>query len=55
MTGRYLEDFALGQIFRSGPVPIDGERIKQRSTTSTTNGCCATFATHAWSFIRLLF
>src|SRR2546425_7943768 len=28
MTGRYLEDFAVGQIFRSGPLPIDEERIK---------------------------
>jgi acyl dehydratase len=28
MTGRYLEDFAVGQIFRSGPLPIDAKRIK---------------------------
>ena len=28
MTGRYLEDFAVGQIFRAGPLPIDAERIK---------------------------
>jgi len=28
MTGRYLEDFAVGQIFRSGPLLIDDERIK---------------------------
>jgi len=28
MTGRYLEDFAVGQIFRSGRIKIDKERIK---------------------------
>jgi acyl dehydratase len=28
MTGRYLEDFAVGQTFRSGPLRIDKERIK---------------------------
>ena len=28
MTGRYLEDFAVGQIFRSGRLQIDEERIK---------------------------
>src|SRR6059036_4168420 len=28
MTGRYLEDFTVGQTFRSGPVRIDKERIK---------------------------
>ena len=28
MTGRYLEDFAVGQIFRSGPLPVDKARIK---------------------------
>ncbi len=28
MTGRYLEDFAVGQIFRSGRLLIDMERIK---------------------------
>jgi acyl dehydratase len=28
MTGRFLEDFAVGQIFRSGPLRIDKERIK---------------------------
>jgi acyl dehydratase len=28
MTGRYLEDFAVGQIFRSGRLRIDKERIK---------------------------
>jgi acyl dehydratase len=25
---RYLEDFTVGQTFRSGPLPIDKERIK---------------------------
>jgi acyl dehydratase len=28
MTPRYLEDFAVGQTFRSGPLRIDTERIK---------------------------
>jgi len=28
MTGRYLEDFAVGQTFRSGRLLIDKERIK---------------------------
>jgi acyl dehydratase len=28
MTGRYLEDFAVGQTFRSGRLQIDRERIK---------------------------
>ncbi len=28
MTGRFLEDFAVGQIFRSGRLQIDRERIK---------------------------
>ena len=28
MTGRYLEDFAVGQTFRTGRVQIDKERIK---------------------------
>src|ERR1700682_6291097 len=28
MTGRYLEDFAAGQTFRSGRLLIDKERIK---------------------------
>ena len=28
MTERYLEDFAVGQIFGSGRLPIDEERIK---------------------------
>jgi acyl dehydratase len=28
MTGRYLEDFAIGQTFRSGRQLIDKERIK---------------------------
>jgi acyl dehydratase len=28
MTPRYLEDFAVGQTFRSGPLRIDKERIK---------------------------
>ena len=28
MTCRYLEDFAVGQIFRSRPMPVDAERIK---------------------------
>ena len=28
MTQRYLEDFAVGQTFRSGPLRIDKERIK---------------------------
>jgi acyl dehydratase len=28
MTGRYLEDFAVGQTFRTGRVQIDNERIK---------------------------
>jgi acyl dehydratase len=28
MTGRYLEDFAVSQMFRAGPLPIDEERIK---------------------------
>ena len=28
MTGRYLEDFAVGQIFRAGPLPVGAERIK---------------------------
>src|SRR5919201_6412595 len=28
MTGRYLEDFAAGQTFRSGRLRIDKERIK---------------------------
>jgi acyl dehydratase len=28
MTGRYLEDFVVGQVFRAGPLPIDAERIK---------------------------
>jgi acyl dehydratase len=28
MSGRYLEDFAVGQIFRSGRLQIDKERIK---------------------------
>ena len=28
MTERYLEDFAVGQIFRSGRLRIDQERIK---------------------------
>ena len=28
VMGRFLEDFAVGQIFRSGPVRIDKEQIK---------------------------
>jgi acyl dehydratase len=28
MSGRYLEDFAVGQTFRSGRLQIDRERIK---------------------------
>lgn len=28
MTGRYLEDFAVGQTFRSGRLKIDKDRIK---------------------------
>src|SRR5262249_13144110 len=28
MTGRYLEDFAVSQIFRSRPILVDAERIK---------------------------
>ena len=28
MGGRYLEDFAVGQIFRAGPLPIRADRIK---------------------------
>ena len=28
MTGRYLEDFAVGQTFRSGRLEIDKDRIK---------------------------
>ncbi|MEA2778505.1 MAG: hypothetical protein QOK29_49 [Rhodospirillaceae bacterium] len=28
MTGRYLEDFAVGQTYGSGRVRIEGERIK---------------------------
>jgi len=28
LTGRYLEDFAVGQTFRSGRLRIDKERIK---------------------------
>ncbi len=32
MTGRYLEDFAVGQIFHSGPLPINEERIKTFAT-----------------------
>ena len=28
MSGRYLEDFAVGQIFRAGPVAIRADRIK---------------------------
>ena len=28
MTERYLEDFTVGQTFRSGQVPLDAERIK---------------------------
>jgi acyl dehydratase len=28
VTERYLEDFAVGQTFRSGRLPIDAERIK---------------------------
>jgi acyl dehydratase len=28
LTGRYLEDFAVGQTFRSGRLQIDKERIK---------------------------
>jgi acyl dehydratase len=28
MTGRYLEDFAVGQTFRTGRLQIDKERIK---------------------------
>jgi len=28
MTGRYLEDFAVGQTFRSGRLPIEKHRIK---------------------------
>lgn len=28
MTGRYLEDFEVGQIFRSGSILVDAERIK---------------------------
>jgi acyl dehydratase len=29
MTARYLEDFAVGQIYGSGRMRIDGERIKR--------------------------
>jgi acyl dehydratase len=29
MTARYLEDYAVGQRFRSGPLRIDKERIKR--------------------------
>ena len=29
MTTRYLEDYAVGQRFRSGPLRIDKERIKR--------------------------
>jgi acyl dehydratase len=28
MIGRCLEDFAVGQIFRAGPLPVRAERIK---------------------------
>jgi acyl dehydratase len=28
MSGRCLEDFAVGQIFRAGPLPVQAERIK---------------------------
>jgi hypothetical protein len=28
MTGRYLEDFTVGQTFRSGRLQIDQERIR---------------------------
>ena len=28
VTGRCLEDFAVGQIFRAGPLPVHAERIK---------------------------
>ena len=28
MSGRWLEDFAAGQIFRAGPLPVHAERIK---------------------------
>jgi acyl dehydratase len=28
MSGRCLEDFAVGQIFRAGPLPVRAERIK---------------------------
>jgi len=28
VTERYLEDFTVGQTFRSGQVPLDAERIK---------------------------
>jgi acyl dehydratase len=28
MSGRCLEDFAVGQIFRAGPLPVHAERIK---------------------------
>ena len=28
MTGRYLEDFAVGQTFGSGRLPIDRRRIE---------------------------
>jgi len=32
MTGRYLEDFAVGQTFGSGALKIDEERIKVFAT-----------------------
>ena len=28
MIGRFLEDFAVGQTFRSGRLRVEGERIK---------------------------
>jgi acyl dehydratase len=28
MSGRWLEDFAVGQIIRAGPLPVHAERIK---------------------------
>ena len=36
LTGRYLEDFAVGQTFRSGRLQIDKERLKTFGVGSTS-------------------
>jgi hypothetical protein len=46
MTGRFLEEFTVGQTFRSGRLRIDKERIKR--------SCCLSSRKHGQAYHALV-